>query len=239
MKTLIRISVVTALLSLLGSGMYAQISIGLRGGVNFAKWKLNTEDTEQDLNDYLKYMTAPYISVPVELSLSNNFAIQLEPSYLQQGTRTYIKEEESFESGIIELEFESKMRINYIALPAMAKGKFSAGKVRLYVMGGPQVAYAIDGKVKAKETLTINGESETEESSESIDWDDSALTRFDFSLVFAGGLELPLGPGAVIFDARYLLGLQNLNKEKDDLFDQKIYNRGIGLSAGYRIPLGK
>ena len=136
------------MLSLLGTGMYAQFSIGLRGGVNFAKWKWEVKDIEENMNDYQKYMPAPFFALPVEYSLSNNLAIRMEPSYIKQGTRTLLEEEDSYEGGIGKYELDSRMRINYLSLPVMVAGKFSAGKVRFFAMGGPHVGYALNGETK-------------------------------------------------------------------------------------------
>ncbi|GAB4401346.1 MAG: hypothetical protein OHK0053_23910 [Microscillaceae bacterium] len=61
--------------------------------------------------------------------------------------------------------------------------------------------------------------------------------RLDFGLQFGGGVSLQLGPGSVVLDARYGLGLSNWFEE-EDLIDTQSSNRTFALSLGYMIPLG-
>jgi hypothetical protein len=56
-------------------------------------------------------------------------------------------------------------------------------------------------------------------------------SRFDFGLQFGGGLSVGVGPGALIGDVRYGLGLT-------DLYDEdKSKNRAFAFTLGYAIPL--
>jgi hypothetical protein len=66
------------------------------------------------------------------------------------------------------------------------------------------------------------------------DWDGNAYyeNRFDIGLQFGGGFSYSLGPGAILLDFRYGLGLIDIQKE------MKSTNNVLAISAGYAFPLG-
>ncbi|MBP2617402.1 porin family protein [Chryseobacterium jejuense] len=99
---------------------------------------------------------------------------------------------------------------NYIEVPVLAK--YSFGPV--YVNAGPSIGILMgkNDKVKAAYGKTKS---------------------IDFGLQMGAGVAIPAGPGKVIVDGRYNLGLNNISDEKG--IDVK--NRGFALSLGYAIPL--
>ncbi|NML56680.1 porin family protein [Chryseobacterium cheonjiense] len=99
---------------------------------------------------------------------------------------------------------------NYIEVPVLAK--YSFGPV--YVNAGPSVGFLM-GKNNA--VKAVYGKTKT----------------IDFGLQMGAGVAIPAGPGKLIVDGRYNLGLSNISDAKG----AAIKNRGFAVSLGYAISL--
>lgn len=99
---------------------------------------------------------------------------------------------------------------NYIEVPVLAKYSFGLA----YVNAGPSIGFLMgkNDKVKAAYGKTKS---------------------IDFGLQMGAGVAIPAGPGKVIVDGRYNLGLSNISDEKG----VDVKNRGFAISLGYAIPL--
>jgi len=235
MKTLTRLAGLITMLLLTAGMLYAQVSVGLRGGVNFARATREGEIMEID-DENRKFLPGPYIAVPVEIRIGNSFALQAEPTYIQKGIKLYEETEVEDEPGHMALfEGDFRTQINYLTLPVLAKGLFGGENLRFYAIAGPEVGYAVYGQHKFEISMT-NGDIITEEFEEDIDFDEEEISRFDFGVIFGAGLEIKAGPGSVILDGRYNLGLYDIDRGEE--FENEMLNRGIGVSLGYMLPLG-
>ena len=111
-------------------------------------------------------------------------------------------------------------------LPVLAKINFGGESFRLYVNGGPSVAYALFGKTNNTDIEFGDGA------------DVSFNNRIDLGLQFGGGIGFKAGPGDILLDARYGLGLSNLLDESVAGTDNELQNRVFAFTLGYAIPLG-
>ncbi|MFV0529812.1 MAG: porin family protein [Flavobacteriales bacterium] len=100
--------------------------------------------------------------------------------------------------------------LNYLELPVLAK--YSFGQV--YVNAGPSIGFLLGQSDKSKVAI---GE----------------MKKIDFGIQMGAGVAIPAGPGKVIVDGRYNLGLSNIS----DVKSADIKNRGIMVSVGYAIAL--
>jgi|NOAtaT_6_FD_contig_71_1987376_length_1655_multi_4_in_0_out_0_1 hypothetical protein len=212
--------------------LWAQTRVGLRGGVNLARWHWS-DDTDIE-KDWIKNLPGLYIVAPVEIEASNHLAVQIEPAFIRKGVR--LNYEESDETSVFKIDARTKL--DYLSLDMLLKGKFGSDILQFYAVGGPGVAYATKGKITAEMT-TGNGTITTEEESMDIDFEEANISRFDFGVLFGAGIEVPLGAGHFLLDARYNLGLQTLDTDDSVNSQEKIYNRGVMFSAGFMIPIGK
>ncbi|WP_447637917.1 porin family protein [Flavobacterium microcysteis] len=96
-------------------------------------------------------------------------------------------------------------KLDYIRIPIMAKYYVYQG---LSIQAGPEFAF----KIAAENDLL-----------------DDLTKSIDFALGIGAGYELPNG---LFFDARYNLGLTNINDSNED-YDIK--NTGFQIGAGYRF----
>jgi opacity protein-like surface antigen len=111
--------------------------------------------------------------------------------------------------------FEGAVKVNLVQIPILGRADFpTMGQVRPFVLAGPAVAF----KVSAKEEF--DGEED----------DLEEVSSTDFSVIVGGGVEIR----GVSIEARYDLGLKNLNT--DDEEGLKVKSRAITILFGIRIP---
>ncbi|KIO76656.1 hypothetical protein TH53_13930 [Pedobacter lusitanus] len=104
---------------------------------------------------------------------------------------------------------KTKYNLNYLELPVLAK--YSFGPV--YINAGPAIGLAV-GDVKKIESLY-----------------GAKVQKFNFGIQMGGGVAIPVGKGSVLVDARYSLGLTDVNKGP-----ATAKNRGFMATIGYAIP---
>src|SRR5690606_11574797 len=102
------------LLASLGSSSIAQVSIGNRGGVSFFRTGFSA-DTDEWLNDLKKNsltITGISFALPVEIMLTEHFALQPEIGYTLKG-KAYKGLHQSV----------STTKLNYLDFTLLAKGR--------------------------------------------------------------------------------------------------------------------
>lgn len=184
------------------------IYIGPRIGANFANVSYDG-DGDPDLNS----RTSVLYGGVLELGLADKFAIQPEVSYIVRGYES----EESL--GFL----NPNLTLNYLDFGGLLKFKTGSEGLNAYLGAGPYYSYA------------LSGEFDTAVGTVEIDFDDDeAFERGDWTAAFAAGVQLPLGESFLFVDARYLLGLTDLNDRDDEV---EIRNRAFSLSAGILFAL--
>lgn len=176
---------------------------GLKAGVNLAS--IGGDDTED-----VDGRTGFHVGAVAEFMLNEQFGIQPELLYSMQGAET-----EDSESGF---DYRYELKLDYISLPILAKYKFTPG---FSVHLGPQVSYLLSAEAEYEESFggqTISGTEDMKDFTNDIDFG------------VAGGLGYQLDMG-VFFNARYYLGLSNINEEGDSDYSQQ--NNVFQLSVGY------
>ena len=128
-----------------------------------------------------------------------------------------------------------ELKLDYIRVPVLFMARLGSAESRARPMlyAGPQVAFEtrcqIDGE-EAGESMSLGCRSE--------ELDEPIKTNLvEFGLVFGGGLEIPLGKPVLQLDARYNLGLSNLNAGTD-ASEVSVENRGWSFAAGIGLPFG-
>lgn len=196
------------------STLAAQISVGFRGGATFSKG--NYDDA--DLQDYSNTSTGFLVGVPVEVGLSENFAVQAEANLIRRGQRTEIE--------IFGLTSETTTRLTYLDATALAKAGLISEELTLAAVAGPSLGYALQGR-------NVNGDV-----SEKIDFadDDTSLRRVDFGVAFGFQGGVGIGPGRVTLDGRYRLGLNDLTDDGDGAA-VTVHSRSFSIALGYLVPM--
>ncbi len=200
----------------------AQFHIGIQGGGN-----LSTMDFTNNL-DY-KFTEVNYTrgfigGVVLQYLGEKHAGIQAEMSYSQKGW--------SENDTIGENNLKYTTRVNYAELAILTHVNIGGGKIRGLLNLGPYMAYALSGTNSVKDMNT-----ESESSSDFV-FDDETDNRLDFGLLAGGGFEYRLSFGKLAVEARYTLGLGDLNKIKVRKSEVSQF-RVIGVIARLTFPLGK
>jgi hypothetical protein len=206
-----KIGLLFALVLTLGFTANAQSFIIPKGGVVLSNFKSSGNGVEGRTG----YTAGLGFSIPV--TADNFFAIQPELLYIQKGAK--------FNSSLSTTRVGDTY-INYLELPVLAKINFGGESFRLYVNGGPSISYALFGKTNNNDIEFGDGA------------DVSFNNRIDLGLQFGGGIGFKAGPGDILLDARYGLGISNLLDQPVAGTDDELQNRVYAFTIGYAIPLG-
>ncbi len=225
-------------------GSSSGFSLGAKSGLNLA-W------VTAEIPDRLNRVPATglQIGAVANIGVNENFSIQPELLFSQKGYKT------KDDGTIPDMSWSSKFIKNYIEVPVMAKVTFGNDNsgARVYLNAGPYIGIWASGKMKSR--YSYEGDSDTE--IELIDPDDFrmedgesiAYNRVDFGLSFGGGVAIAAGPGNLILDVRYNIGLSDQMRFDDksqwkDLYKEltgesykNTANRAVGLSVGYAFSL--
>ena len=208
----------------------AQTYIGFRGGVNLANQEVVINDDDDDTEVDELNLIGFAVQVPITTQITDVFGLETSISYMQRGSVSDIFEIQtpSFSGNV-----DTETKISYLGLnvfPYVNIGK----RFGLYAGAGFGADYALDGEVKTEGEF--NGSEINNETP--IDFDDDGFNRFDVNFQLGAGLAIPLGEKSrFVFDARYGLGLLDIQDDNNDNFD--IRNRGLSLTVGVQFPLSR
>ena len=225
-------------LFLIGTTSQAQVSMGIRAGVNVAnytfKFGTSTPSSQQPKFDNVAVLT---IGVPVEIMISKHFAIQAELNFNQKGFGSKNSASGSSGSTSFSVSSDSKFIINWLEIPILAKAKFGTENgVSGGLFLGPSFGYGLSGKSKGTSTSTINGVTTTSSSSETLNFKDDGHSRVDVGVNIGGELTYH----NFFFDARYQLGVTNMfTGDSSSNGDVKATTRGLALTVGYHFLVSK
>jgi hypothetical protein len=189
-------------------------ALGLKGGLNVST--LSIEDpAHPDLE--IDSQTGLVLGAFLECGGESWFALQGEVNYSQNGAK--VRDQSS----------ASSIDLDYVRVPVLIMARIGHKESTLYpiVYSGPQLAFQLDCSVEA----------DSGGGSQSYDCDSEELespleTRnVEFGLVFGGGVEYLFGGFKMELDARYNLGLTNMNGGTDASV-ASLKNRGWSFTVG-------
>jgi len=191
-----------AMLFAIGFTAKAQdIKYGIKAGVNFATL------TGDDVPEELESRTGFHVGAVAEFKLTEQFSIQPELIYSQQGTKF-----DTVEEGV---SVKSTLKFDYLNLPILAKYYILEG---LSLEAGPQIGYRVSAKVKLEAPSLGEAEYDTKDTTKAI----------EFGVAGGVAYDLPMG---LFFQARYAAGLSKINDDNDG----DIKNGVFSLSAGFKF----
>lgn len=214
-----------AAVALFAVGAQAQVSYGIKAGVNMGKYS----NVDESMKDYAKFNPSYYLTGYADLSVAPNFSIQ--PGISLQGKGAKFKNSEGGASVSISQDVMS------IEIPVNLVYYIPTGDAGTVFLGaGPYAGYAISGKNKVKWSGITDFEDEgfdTADGSLSTDIEfgkDKDMKPFDAGVNFLAGFKLSNG---FLINAGYGLGLTNLSTSSDS--DDKFSNRVISVGIGFQF----
>lgn len=202
------------------SALTQQISVGARGGYSSTTigWD-GAQDIETDWNSNF------HIGGLVRLDLHESFAVQLEAWYARKGSGARYPGAGS----------AGDFKLTYLQIPLLAQlmAPLSAdARVSPHLFAGPSISFELSCKISGTITgIRVNDD---------CDAPDLGLERksTDIGLIFGGGIEIQAGPGTVLVDGMYDLGLKNLNDDPEAP-DDSVKGRAWMLSIGYLLLVAR
>jgi len=183
--------------------------------ISYDKSRVQEEEGGQDVDQYIKSRLGPMVGIGYEAG--SRFSLEFDVMYMPKGVK-FKGEYDATAEGGGKTNFDFDMAINEISVPVFIKMKILPGSTP-FIFGGGEIGYVLSSKLKYSFS---NGETETgDEDLLNVDGE-SNLNRIDFGLVFGGGYEMNLGGMRLTIEARYYMGLANLNKQTQTSEDQGV-----------------
>jgi opacity protein-like surface antigen len=191
----------------------AQITIGIKGGANLSNFSATENGGEPEVP--YDSRTGMLLGATAGISVTPWLTVQLEGRYSQEGTQ-------QTEAGVT-----ASLRLSYVDLPVLARVHIPTGAspVMPFLYAGGFVGFEVDCGLKTSGAVSLEVDCETA---------DVGRQTNDYGVVFGGGTDVRLGPGAVTLDIEYSLGLRNMAEDPDT---GEAYSRVFAFLAGYRFIL--
>lgn len=195
-------------------------ALGLEAGLNISTLRI---DDPSEPNLEVESRTGFLFGAFLECGGASWFSLKAEAVYSRNGAR--IKGDEPVE-----------IDLDYIRVPVLVLARLGASDsgLRPTVFAGPQVSFETRCRLEGQQ----DGASQSLacDSDQLVDPFDTNLV--EFGLVFGGGIQWPLGSFKAHADARYNLGLSNVNAGSNASV-VGVNNRGWSFTFGVGKPLGK
>lgn len=211
------------------------VSIGPRVGTSLTTLRAFGGDRayqRQVFNEIYNYTSGAKYGAVIKYSIAGKFSIQPEIIYSQRGYEsrtTLIKDDPTHDIG-------TKLRMNYLEVPLLAKISFGGEKVQGFMTAGPSLGYWMNGK----SITTYRGQDEKQDYKFRTDYDYGLKeNRIDFGANMGLGIPYLLNSGALNLDVRYGFGLSDIAKYEDDRPEgnPKVGHRSFGVSLAYLFQI--
>ena len=197
---------IVLLIFIVASPLQAQWSVGGLLNINNTSFSVDPKPNSAEYSSRFGLG----IGVVLDRPITRQWSLHAEPMFVQKGGNTEVSGD------------DVKLKVSYFELPIMIKYNLQATESLVpYAMAGPSLGYLLSAKAKYE-----GGKDDVKGQFEDL----------DFSLGFGGGVSIPRGNLTLFVEARYLLGLANINAE-DDVITVK--NRGVQILFGATVPLPK
>lgn len=189
------------------SPIQAQWSVGGLLNISNTSFLVDPEPNSADYSSRFGFGMGAVIDRP----LTGPISLHAEPMFMQKGGKVDISNE------------NTTLKISYFEFPIMIKYNFQTlERIVPYAMAGPSLGFLLNAKAEIED----GDENDIKDQFENV----------DFSLGFGGGISIPRENLGLFAEARYLLGLANINAE-DDVITVK--NRGLQILFGATVPISK
>ncbi len=208
---------------------FSQLLVGVRGGVGLSN--VSTPDLVKAIAPDIRYMPGFEIGLMSEYLLSEHLSLQGELIYREKGFR--IAEQTSLDLFKIDFPLGVRVdtRLHYLDLPLQLKYTFGNGPIRGYLSAGPQIGYALNGRINTRANFLVDWEL----GNIPINFGSANNQRFDVSGVAGAGVEFDTGHGNVFADVRYTQGF--MDSFDVPLVDFNIKHHGFSFGIGYKMPI--
>lgn len=208
-------------IALVPAGAGAQdITLGLKGGFNVSNLSVDApDDPDFGFDSQTDFLAGAFL----QFGLGEYFAVQPEVLYSQRGAKA-----QGADPAL-------KLNLNYFEIPLLLMARLTSREAPMYpfLYAGPQVSFETRCQVTGEEGgVSVSFDCDAPELDGGLE-----TTKTDFGLVFGGGLEILYSKLTIQLDARYNLGLTNLNGAEDSA-EVSVKSRGWSFMLGVGVPIG-
>jgi len=205
--------IMTLAFVIISSFTFCQSHIGVFVGLNNSNL---TGDAAN--NTSYKSLAGINTGLNLDLKLSSNLFLSIQPSYSQEGTNISYTVKGSSEA------LDSiKIRLNYFSLPLLIK--VSTANKRFYAIGGFEPG------------ILLNSYSMSNDIKKDVDVD---VRSWNLTMQFGAGIWIPIGFPRLYVELRYSQGLLNLTNEPvESSIIPRVKTTGFKILAGIEFPLQK
>ncbi len=220
-----KITYVLAAITIFTTTLSAQVSIGVKGGLNFSDARADV--FIDAVNDAPSTYTSFVLGGLAEIPINQIFSFQPEIIYSKKGFT--IDQGTSFNLFGLDIPVGAKAAtsISYIETPLLAKVKLGQGNTKIYGVAGPSIGYATSARIQPKVTLLIDFNLPEV----NIDLSDNIYNRTEISGILGGGVEHMTATGKLFTDIRYQHGFSNIIN--NPIADLSVKNSGFQWTVGY------
>ncbi len=216
----IKILYIVFFISILSLESNAQVTLGVQGGGNLSKMDFS-------YNPEYKYTKVNYTEgfiggLVIQFLAEKHTGIEAEFNYAQKG---WVEMDTTFGNNL-----KSRNKLDYVELPILTHINMGAGNFRGLFNLGPYIGYALNRRYTVTDENT--GSSESHEYIFNKDSDN----RIDFGLLVGFGFEYRFSFGKIATEARYSIGLGDLDKNKGSQAEVSQF-RVLGVLLRYSVPL--
>jgi len=201
---------------------FGQFSIGLQGGANLSKMDF-TNNPEYRFTE-INFSQGFIGGIVLQFLGDKHAGVQFEFNFSQRGWV------ENDTTGTNNLKYKNHMQ--YLELPILTHVNIGGGKFRGLLNLGPYIGYALN------RTITITDVNTGTDESVDYTFDNEVDNQLDFGLLVGGGFEYRSSFGKFAAEARYTVGLGDIDKDKNVQSEVSQF-RIIAILVRYTIPLGK
>lgn len=229
MKRIVLASVFAFLGLVISQTSFAQVQVGIRGGAN---WGFASKP------EYLGSLTPDFHSTAgptgaifLDIPLSDHVSFRPEFAYVQKGVA--IKQKLDLNLGGFNLPLGATVayQSQNLEIPLLFKFNLSEGALQPYLIAGPSVSYALDGRIRTRASALFT----TQPFDVDVNYG-GMLSRWDVGAVGGLGLAMDAGAGKFFIEGRYTHGFTR--QIQVPVVNVNVRNRGVAFSLGYSFPIG-
>lgn len=213
-----------------GMAQAQDISIGGKLGYNFAT--MSSPDVVDAVTPDFKTTSTTLFGVVAEVGINEWLSFQPELDFVKKG----FKIKEGLDIDLFDFELpvggQAHTQFSYVDVPLLAKLKFGTEGFGGFVTVGPNIGYALNGKVKTEANLIIT---DINTGKYDLDLDNINYERFEIGASLGAGLQYVTSGGKFFAEARYQHGFTQVYDIP--VVNDQVQNRGVSLSIGYMKTL--
>lgn len=187
-------------------GLQAQVSYGVKAGVNFAQTAVSNTGVSVSASSLTSFNLGAYIDAPVAANFSFQPGISLQGKGGKYAIAPIVVDDD-----LISIGGEAKVNLMYLEVPLNFVYYLPTGNSgKFFVGAGPYAGLGLRAKTGDK----------------SNSFSDAGLKTLDVGLNFLVGFKLNNG---FLINGCYGLGLTNMDKETDTSMKNRVFSVGVGF----------